>query len=121
MKRFAVVGALAGLLILAGVGAAAEPTLHTAQGIIEKASSTSVTIQPQGTGGRFAKGMTLRITGTSNLSTLSTRMQGRRAIATQRSARAADLEKNQRIAVIYTDGREGPVLLSAVVLAGSSR
>jgi hypothetical protein len=83
--------------------------------VIEKVGKDTLTIQPRESGGRFGKSMALRLTGTSKLFLLSTRAgTGGKVIVTQREADPKDLKPKQTIAVIYTSGKEGFVLLSGV-------
>jgi hypothetical protein len=115
MPRKAVVVALVGLFLLAGRSRAAEIPVATATGVVEKAGKDSLTFQPRLANGEFAKGVVLKVTGTSKITILGTRMQGRRVILTQRQAEAKDLKKGQKVAVIYVRGKEGDMLLAAVV------
>jgi len=97
------------ILVWAGFGADPQPDLATARGVI------SITIRPRGADGKFEKSVTLRLTGTSKVTTLTTRMQKDKAVIVQKDAAPQDLQPKQTIAVIYTTGADGPVLLSAVV------
>jgi hypothetical protein len=92
-----------------------EPALLTAQGKVEKADKDSLTIQPRGSDGRFGKSVVLKLTGTSKISTLTTQVRNRKTVLVQKDTDAKDLEANQVIAVIYTQMKEGAVLLTAVV------
>jgi hypothetical protein len=103
-------------LLLAGAALAADPspTLVTAQGVIDKVEKDSLTIRPRGADGRFEKSVTLRLTGTSKISLLTTRTQKGKTVIVQRDTSAQDLQAKQTAAVIYTTGEDGPVLLAAV-------
>jgi hypothetical protein len=105
------------LFCLAGAAAAADaPPLLTAQGAVEKAGKDTLTVQPRGSGGKFGKSVTLKLTGTSKLFLLATRAgTGGKVVITQREADLKDLKPKQAIAVIYTSGKEGEVLLVGVV------
>ncbi len=112
--------AVTACLLLAG-SAAAQGTaagLVTATGLVEKADKDSVTIRPRGPEGRFGKSVTLKVTGTSKITTLGQRKAGGKVTLVQRDTDAKDLQKNQAIAVIYTTASGGPVLLAAVAQAG---
>jgi hypothetical protein len=98
-------------------GADDQPTLTTASGVVDKAGKDSVTIKPRGADGRFQKTLTLKVTGTSKLSILTPQKRGDKVVLTQRDTDAKDLTTGQAIAAIYAEaGKDGPVLLSAVVL-----
>jgi hypothetical protein len=101
---------------LAGAAAAADvPPLLTAQGVVEKAGKDTLTVQPRGPGGKFGKGVTLKLSGTSKLFLLATRAgTGGKVVITQREVDLKDLKPRQVIAVIYTSGKEGEVLLVGV-------
>src|SRR5205823_4923925 len=103
------------LFLTALVFAGDQPLdLSAASGTIEKADKESVTIQPRGAGGKFAKSVTLKITGTSKITMVTQEKRGKNLVPVQREVLAKDLEAKQQIAVIHTGGTE-PVLLSAVV------
>jgi hypothetical protein len=97
--------------------------LAVVQGTVEKADKDTLTIQPRSTSGKFQKSLTLHLTGTSKVAVLSPRMMGGKVVLTQREGEAKDLQAGQAIAVIYTHagGKDGPVLLSAVVLPASGK
>jgi hypothetical protein len=102
------------LLVGAGLAADAPPPLATAQGVLDKVEKDSLTVRPRGADGKFEKSVTLRLTGTSKISLLTTRAQKGRVVLVQNDASPSDLRAKQVIAVIYADGPDGPVLLSAV-------
>ena len=108
---------LAGLVCLLAVGfvCAAEPTVVTVHGLVEKADKTGLTFLPRTEGGRFERSITLKLTGTSNITMLTTRKQGKKMVLVQKEADVKNLKARQPIAVIYATGSEGPVLLAAVV------
>jgi hypothetical protein len=103
------------ILVGAGFGADPQPDLATARGVIDKVEKDSITMRPRGADGKFEKSVTLRMTGTSKVTTLTTRMQKDKVVIVQKDAAPQDLQAKQTIAVIYTTGADGPVLLSAVV------
>jgi hypothetical protein len=106
---------VAGFLVAAGALAGeAALELVAATGIVDKVDKDAVTIQPRGAGGKFAKKMVLKITGTSKLAAVTREKRGGKLVPVQRDVDAKDLEPNQSIAVIYLGGAE-PTLLSAVV------
>jgi hypothetical protein len=96
-------------------GKAEPPPLLTLHGKVEKADKDSLTIQPRGADGKYGKSMVLKLTGTSKISTLTTQVRNRKTVVVQKDTEAKDLEANQTIAVIYTQLKEGSILLSAVV------
>ncbi len=107
---------LACLLLAVGGRAADNPLpLVTAQGIIDKVDKDGVTVQPRGAEGRFEKSVTLRVTRTSKITTVTSEKRGGKMVPVQRDVGARDLRPKQPVAVIYTDGPDGPVLLAAVV------
>lgn len=116
MRRVALLVALAALLFLARATLAADtpPPLAAAHGKVEKVEKDSLTVQPRGADGKFGKGVVLKLTGTSKISLLTTRMQGGKLVIVQRDAEARDLKPGQAVAVIYTTLADGNVLLAAV-------
>jgi len=115
--RLAVVAVVA-VWLAAASAPAQEPALATAHGTVGKAGKDSLTVKPRGADGRFDKEVTLTLTGTSKITSLSTEMRSGKPVPVQRDVDAKDLKPQQTIAVIYTQGAGGPVLLSAVVLSG---
>jgi hypothetical protein len=92
------------------------PTLTTAHGVVGKADRESLTVKPRGADGRFEKELVHQVTGTSRVSTLSTRIQAGRQVMVQQDGDAKDLQPDQTVAVIYAQGASGGVLLSAIAL-----
>src|SRR6516225_3742250 len=90
MTRKPILVALAVLLWAAGPVPAADLPLATATGAIEKADKDSLTILTRGPDGKFNKSMTLRVTGTSKISFVTTRTQARKEVVVQREAEAKD-------------------------------
>lgn len=119
MKRRAVLAVVA-MFVLAWLGFAADPPpLSVAEGKVAKVEKDSLTFQPRSSGGKFAKAITLKITGTSNLSLASIQERAGKPVLVQREIKASDLHANQLIAVIYSSAGKGdPVLLAAVAQAG---
>ena len=109
--------AAASLLFLVSVVLAADPVpLHTAEGKITKVDKESVTVEPRDSSGKFGKAVALKITGTSKITTLMTRMMDKKLVMVQKDTDAKDLTPGQHIAVIYAEPKgQEPVLLSAVV------
>lgn len=103
-------------LLLAGLARAADatPTVVAAQGVIDKVSKDSLTVRPRGPEGRFEKAITLRLTGTSRITTLTQQKRGGKAVLAQRDTDPGDLAPRQAVALIYAEGPGGPTLLSAV-------
>jgi hypothetical protein len=104
-------------LLLAGLVRAADDdgALQTAQGVVEKVDKDTLTIKPRAKDGRFEKNLVLKLTGTSKVSLLSTQVRDNNAVLVQKDTDPKDLQANQPIAVVYTTGKAGTVLLSAVV------
>lgn len=118
--RIAVV-ALACLIIAGAAIAADPPNLVTVEGNVEKIGKESLIIQPRQSGGKFGKAITLKLTGTSKVTTLTTQDRGGKEVLVQRDTEVKDLHKNQNIAVIYASAKDGNVLLSAVVLPAAEK
>jgi hypothetical protein len=92
------------------------PTLAVAQGVIDKASKDSLTVQPRGSeSGKFAKNLKLRLTGTSHITTVAAEKRDGKTVLVQRDADPGELQPHQAVAVIYAEGPGGLTLLSAVV------
>ena len=89
------------------------PLLH-AHGTVEKLEKDQLTIRPRGADGKFGKNVTLKLTGTSKVTTLSTQKRDKKAVVVQRDTDPKDLAKGQGIAVIYTTVAGDSVLLAAV-------
>jgi hypothetical protein len=105
------------LLSLAVMVLAADPVpLTTAEGKLLKADKEMLSFQPRDSSGKFGKAVTLKITGTSKITTLSARTMDKKLVMVQKDTDAKDLTAGQHIAVIYAEptGQE-PVLLSAIV------
>ncbi len=105
------------LVFLPGITAAAADApaaLATASGSVVKVDKDSLTIRPRGPDGKFGKEIKLKLTGTSKVSTLTSQTRAGKTVVVQRDTDANDLQPKQPIAVIYTTGSAGAVLLSAV-------
>ena len=95
-----------------------EPSLAVAHGVVDKADKESLTVKPRGADGKFQKALTLKLTGTTKVTVLSPQKRGDKLVLTQRDADPKELTAGQAVAVIYAEaGKDGPVLLSAVVQA----
>jgi hypothetical protein len=119
MLRRIILIALMPLFFLAGRGYAADIPLTTAHGVVERATKDSLTFLPRRADGKFDKSIALKITGTSKITIVGTRMQGKNVVVTQREAEPKDLAKNQQVAVIFAKGKDGNILLAAVVQPSS--
>ncbi|MFO0808330.1 MAG: hypothetical protein U0746_06880 [Gemmataceae bacterium] len=109
--------ALAGLMLLAAPALAqTPPPIAAAHGVVDKATKDTLTIKPRGVDGKFEKAMEFQLTGTSKITVLTQQMRGGKQVAVQNEVDAKDLKANQNIALIYTPGTAGPVVLTAVVL-----
>lgn len=112
--RSLVVAAALGLTAAFAAGQDAAPLL-TAHGTVEKADKDALTVRPRGADGKFQKGVSLKVTGTSKVTVLTPQTRDGKVVFTQREAAAQDLAPGQAVAVIYAEaGKDGPVLLSAV-------
>jgi hypothetical protein len=75
--------------------------------------ATTTALRPRDPEGKFAKSITLKLTGTSRLTTVTTQKRGGKPVLVQRETDGKELQVGQPIAVIYA--KEGMVLLAAVV------
>src|SRR5262249_22478889 len=91
------------------------PTLQIAKGTIEKVNKDSLTVRPREADGKFGKSLTLQLTGTTKISTLTMQKRSGKVVPVQRDTEAKELKAKQAIAIIYTTGSAGAVLLAAVV------
>jgi hypothetical protein len=104
------------LLIVLLTVSAQNVAVVTAHGKVQKADKETLTFQPRDDSGKFGKGMTLKITGTSRITTLVPQTKDKKQVMTQRDTDAKDLTAGQIISVIYaTPKGQDPVLLSAVI------
>lgn len=115
MLRSRIVAAFVTLVLVTAVTAAPPIPMLSAHGTVDKVDKDALTIRPRGPDGKFAKSITLKLTGTSKVSTLSTQMRAGKPVFVQKETEPKDLQTGQAIAVIYADAKEGPVLLTAVV------
>jgi hypothetical protein len=121
-KRWRLCVALLAGLFLGGMSLAQDgPSLATAQGNIDKVDKESLTVRPRGPDGKFEKSLVLKLTGTSKITTLSYRKQGTKMVAVQKDTEVKELMPKQTVALIYTSGPDGAVLLSAVVLPAGEK
>lgn len=97
------------------------PALGVAKGEVVKASKDEVVVRPRDAAGRFEKELTLRLTGTTRVTTLTVRVSGGKPVPVQQDADAKDLQPGQSVAVIYAEGAGGPVLLAGVVLPAAGK
>ena len=88
--------------------------LLTATGVVDKADKDGLSVKPRGNDGKFQKTLALKVTGTSKVTVLTPQKRGEKVVLTQRETDAKDLSAGQAVAIIYTEGADGPVLLSAV-------
>jgi len=115
-------GFLAALVIVA-VAPAGQPGhgLATASGMVEKVDKESLAIQTRGPGGKFAKPVVLKITGTSKITVVSEEKRGGKVVPVQREVDVKDLETKQEISVIYLVAGNDLTLLSGVVRRDSGK
>lgn len=112
---------LACLFLLAAAVAADPITLVTAHGTVEKADKDTLTILPRGADGRFGKSVTLKLTGTSKITSVTLEKRAGNVVPVQREVDAKDLTAKQPISVIHTGEKEGLVVLAAVVQPASTK
>jgi hypothetical protein len=105
------------LLVACAFGGGGAFTVSTVSGTVGKADKDILTIKPRGPDGKFAKSITLKLTGTSKITMLSQQKRAGKPVFVQNDVDAKDLTANQPIAVIYATGGKNSVLLSAVVQA----
>jgi hypothetical protein len=119
MKRTCTALAVIALLLCARAAACAPPPLMTAQGKVEKIDKEkeTLTVQPMVDGKAKGQPIVLKMTGTTQVSTVSTKEMGGKTIFFQRETDKRDLMPGQVIAVVYSSlpKADMPVLLSAVV------
>jgi hypothetical protein len=121
MRRGAIL-AVALLLVLVPFSLAAHPPLSVAEGRVQKVGKDELTFQPRGMDGKFGKSISLKLTGTSNLSLASYQERAGRQVLVQREIKATDLKANQLIAVVYSSTPKGEnVLLAAVAQPASGK
>lgn len=121
MPRPRILLALIVCLLLAGSASAQPLPLLTAHGTVDKAGKDSLSIRPRDPEGKFGKSLTLKLTGTSKITTLTSQTRAGKLVAVQRETEPTDLQPKQAIAVIYTTVKDGSVLLSAVVQSASEK
>ena len=106
---------LAGLLLTGLLLAGDGPSpLAAVAGVVEKVEKDALTVRPRGADGKFQKTLTLKLTGTSKLTVVTQQKRAGKLVAVQKEIEAKDLQAKQPIAVIYTSGKVGNVILSAV-------
>jgi hypothetical protein len=106
---------LVGLALLAAAAAQPVPVVE-AHGKVEKADKDTLTFQPRNASGKFDKAITLKITGTSRITTLAPQTRDKKEIMAQKDTDAKDLTSGQVVSVVYaTPKGQEPVLLTAVV------
>jgi hypothetical protein len=114
--RFALAG-LVCLLFIVTAAAQAVPVV-TAHGKVVKADKESLTFQPREESGKFGKAVTVKVTGTSHITTLAPQLRDKKQVMAQKETDAKDLMAGDQVAVIYaTPKGQDAVLLSAVVFA----
>lgn len=102
-------------LVLCGLGLGAEPPpLLTASGAVVKANANVLILRPRGADGKFGKALTLKVRGTSKVTTLTVQQRDGQAVPVQREVAVADLRPDQTLAVLYTNLGDEFVLLGAV-------
>ena len=100
---------------------AAEPILATATGIVGKGTAEVLIVRPRDAEGRFGKTLSLKIRGTSKITTMVMQTRDKRAIVSQREIEANQAKPNDAVAVIYTSVGDELILLSAIVQTGARK
>ncbi len=116
---FRTAAALVFLMIVTPFTLAADLPLLVAHGKVDKVDKDTLVIQPREAGGKFGKAITLKVTGTSKVTTLGSRETGGKTVLMQRDTEARDLTAGQEIAIVYSTLKDGNVLLSAVAQPAS--
>jgi hypothetical protein len=114
-SRFASLAALCLVFAAARATAQTPAALQIARGAVDKVEKTKLTVKPRSADGKFEKDLVLQLTGTSKITSVTTQARAGKPALVQNEIDAKDLQPKQAIAVIYTDGPAGPVLLVAVV------
>ena len=91
-----------------------EPTVAATRGMIDKVAKDTLSVRTRKDDGTFGKTLTLKVTGTSRISTVTTQKRGGKVVNVQKDTDLKDLQAKQPITLIYTTGG-GDVLLAAVV------
>ncbi len=108
----ALVCLLAAGLVLAGD---APVPLALSQGVVDKVEKDSLSLRPRGPDGKFQKTLTLKVTGTSNVTIVTQQKRMGNLVLVQKKAEPRDLQTGQHVAVIYApDKSGGGTMLSAV-------
>jgi hypothetical protein len=102
-------------LLLGALAARPAETLHAARGEVKKVTKSTLTFVPRDERGRFGTPVVLKLTGTSKVTRVSERKSKKKTVLVQTDTEFKSLKAKQPIAVIYAVGKEGSVLLSAVV------
>jgi hypothetical protein len=114
---------LSALFLLAAWCHAADAPLQllTAHGTVDKVARDTLTIRPRNAEGRFEKTLTLRLTGTSRVSTVTVQKRAGKDTFVQKDTSPRDLEPGQAVAVVYVTGANGTVLLTAVTVPAAEK
>jgi hypothetical protein len=109
-------------LMLTGLSSGQAPVfLATAQGEVDRVEKDSLTVRPRTAEGRFAKSLTLRLTGTSKISSVAEQKRAGKTVLVQKDVEPKTLQPGQRLALIYAPDKDGGVLLSAVVQVSKTK
>lgn len=115
MLRMRILVVLAAFTALTAGVVAAELPLESAQGTVAKVEKEALTLKTRTADGKFGKNLTLKLTGTSKISTVTEQKRAGKQVVVQKDTDAKDLQPGQPVTVIYTTVKDGAVLLSAVV------
>jgi hypothetical protein len=106
-------------LILAVSAQAADegPKVSVASGDVVSIDKDALVLKPRGADGKFSKEITLKLTGTSTFSQLSSQTRGGKTVLVQKMATAKDVAAKEHITLIYATSDKDLVLLVAVIQA----
>jgi hypothetical protein len=121
MSRSRLLLAVLVLFLTAALGTAADLPLFSGTGLVVKANANILLVRPRGADGQFGKAISLKLRGTSKVSTLTTQVRDGQTVAVQRDADAKDLKPNQPVAIIYTQVADKDYVLLAAVAQPASR
>ena len=113
---------VASLLILFPVAAVAEPLpILSVSGAVTKANDELVIIRPRGPDGKFGPAVTLKVRGTTYVTTLTSREARGKLVPVRKETKVKDLLPEQIIVALSTVADKDQVLLSAVVQPAASK
>src|SRR2546430_2250893 len=88
------------LLATAALAGGNAFSVASATGAVDKADADTLVLKPRTPDGKFAKHLTLKLTGTSKIASVSQEKRAGKLVFVQREVHMKDLESNQPISVI---------------------